>query len=118
MKNEKLINICNIMYLIISDLIVVVVVAKKRKRIDVTVKSLDRNFITPARAIADFVLKSSDLETLLKTKRRSPYDNAPPITVYWRREVEAKALAVWGSKEALEKEVAKRALERRKLGHS
>ena len=53
-------------------------------------ESLDRNFITPTRAMTDFLLKPSELETLPKTKRRSPYEHDPPITVYWRKDVEAK----------------------------
>jgi hypothetical protein len=51
---------------------------------------MERNFITPARAMNEFHLKSSDLETLKKTERRSAYENEPPITVYWLKDVEAK----------------------------
>lgn len=75
--------------------------------------SLERNFITPTRAISDFLLKASDLETLPKIKRRSPYEQEPPITVYWRKDVEAKAIEVWGSKEALITEALKREVERK-----
>ncbi|XP_065159015.1 proton-coupled zinc antiporter SLC30A9, mitochondrial [Atheta coriaria] len=88
--------------------------AKKRKRVDFTASSLERNFITPVRAMSDFLLKPSDLEALPKTKRRSPYESEPPITVYWRKDVEAKALDVWGSKDLLLKEVIKRDIERKK----
>jgi hypothetical protein len=63
---------------------------KKRVRVDLTASSMERNFITPVRAMADFLLKPSDLEGLRKTKRRSPYENEPPITVYWRKDVETK----------------------------
>ncbi|XP_066252899.1 proton-coupled zinc antiporter SLC30A9, mitochondrial [Euwallacea similis] len=87
---------------------------KKRKKVDLTAQSLERNFITPVRAMADFLLKPSDLESLPKTKRRSPYEAEPPITVYWRRDVEAKALEVWGSKENLLKELIKRDIEKKK----
>ncbi|ERL88156.1 zinc transporter 9 [Dendroctonus ponderosae] len=87
---------------------------KKRKKVDLTAQSLERNFITPVRAMSDFLLKPSELESLPKTKRRSPYETEPPITVYWRRDVEAKALEVWGSKEALHKELIKRDIERKK----
>lgn len=80
---------------------------------DLNRSSLERNFITPARAISDFLLKASDLETLPKIKRRSPYEQEPPITVYWRKDVEAKAIEVWGSKEALIKEALKREVERK-----
>lgn len=68
--------------------------------------------------MADFLLKPSDLESLPKTKRRSPYESEPPITVYWRKDVEAKALEIWGSKERLIKEVVKRDIERKKYQQS
>lgn len=79
---------------------------------------MERNFITPVRAMSEFLLKPSDLESLPKTKRRSPYECEPPITVYWRRDVEAKALEVWGSRENLNKELMKREIERRKYQQS
>ncbi|KYN38207.1 Zinc transporter 9 [Trachymyrmex septentrionalis] len=87
--------------------------AKKKVRVDKSTSSLERNFITPVRAMADFLLKPTDLETLPKTKRRSPYELEPPITVYWRKDVEAKALEVWGSREALLKELLKKEVERK-----
>ncbi|XP_011638830.1 zinc transporter 9 isoform X2 [Pogonomyrmex barbatus] len=91
------------------------VMSKKAKKKDKVNKStsLERNFITPVRAMSDFLLKPSDLESLPKTKRRSPYELEPPITVYWRKDVEAKALEVWGSKEALLKELLKKEVERK-----
>lgn len=55
---------------------------------------MERNFITPIRAMNDFFLKSSDLEMLRKTRRRSPYENEPPITVYWLKDVEAKYINI------------------------
>lgn len=85
----------------------------KKKKMDKKVSSLERNFITPVRAMSDFLLKPSDLENLPKTKRRSPYEFEPPITVYWRKDVEAKAIEVWGSREILEKELLKKELERK-----
>ncbi|KAG5861721.1 hypothetical protein JTB14_031809 [Gonioctena quinquepunctata] len=88
-------------------------VQKKRKRMDLSVQSLERNFITPVKAMSDFLLKPSDLESLPKTKRRSPYESEPPITVYWRRDVEAKSLEVWKSHENLQKELFKRDIERK-----
>ncbi|XP_030767481.1 zinc transporter 9 [Sitophilus oryzae] len=87
---------------------------KKRMRLDLSAQSLERNFITPVKAMSDFLLKPSDLESLPKTKRRSPYESEPPITVYWRKDVEAKALEVWGSKEKLQKELIKRDIEKKK----
>lgn len=88
--------------------------AKKRIRVDFSRSSLERNFITPVRAMSDFLLKPSDLEALPKTKRRSPYEQEPPITVYWRKDVEAKAIGVWGSRENLLKECLKREIEKKR----
>uniref|UniRef100_A0A6P7GIG0 Proton-coupled zinc antiporter SLC30A9, mitochondrial n=1 Tax=Diabrotica virgifera virgifera TaxID=50390 RepID=A0A6P7GIG0_DIAVI len=87
---------------------------KKRKRIDLSAQSLERNFITPVKAMSDFLLKPSDLEVLPKTKRRSPYESEPPITVYWRKDVEAKALEIWGTHENLHRELLKRDIEKKK----
>ncbi|XP_050323973.1 zinc transporter 9 [Bactrocera neohumeralis] len=92
----------------------VVVQKPKRVLVDFNRSSLERNFITPARAMSDFLLKASDLESLSKIKRRSPYEQEPPITVYWRKDVEAKAIGVWGSRESLLKEQLKREVERKK----
>lgn len=68
--------------------------------------------------MADFLLKPSDLESLPKTKRRSPYEFEPPITVYWRKDVEAKALEIWASQENLQRERLKREIERKKYQQS
>lgn len=91
---------------------------KKRKRVDLSVSTVQRNFITPVRAMSDFLLKPSDLESLPKTKRRSPYECEPPITVYWRKDVEAKAIEVWGSKENLFKERLMREIEKKRYQQS
>lgn len=87
---------------------------KERPKFDSSHHSLERNFITAVRAMSEFLLKPSDLENLRKTKRRSPFENEPPITVYWRKDVEAKAVEVWGSEEALEEERKKREKEIRR----
>jgi zinc transporter 9 len=87
--------------------------AKKRKRVDFALSSLERNFITANRAMSDFLLKASDLESLPKTKRRSPYEQEQPITVYWRKDVEAKAIEIYGSRENLLKECLKKELEKK-----
>lgn len=92
-------------------------VAPKRPRFDYRV-SLERNFITPARAISDFMLTAADLEKLPRIKRRSPYEQEPAMTVYWRRDVEAKAIEVWGSRENLLRERLKRDLERKQYQQS
>lgn len=68
--------------------------------------------------MSDFLLKPSDLDTLPKTKRRSPYELEPPITVFWRRDVEAKATEVWGSRENLKKELLRKEIEHRRYQQS
>ncbi|XP_031198386.1 zinc transporter 9 [Mastomys coucha] len=67
-------------------------------------KYTKNNFITGVRAINEFCLKSSDLEQLRKIRRRSPHDDTESFTVFLRSDVEAKALEVWGSPEALARE--------------
>ncbi|XP_029416543.1 zinc transporter 9 isoform X3 [Nannospalax galili] len=67
-------------------------------------KYTKNNFITGVRAINEFCLKSSDLEQLRKIRRRSPHDDTDSFTVFLRSDVEAKALEVWGSLEALARE--------------
>ncbi|KAK5864535.1 hypothetical protein PBY51_015772 [Eleginops maclovinus] len=62
------------------------------------------NFITAVRAMNEFCLKPSDLEQLRKIRRRSPHDDTEAFTVFLRSDVEAKALEVWGSHEALARE--------------
>ncbi|KAK1804399.1 hypothetical protein P4O66_020428 [Electrophorus voltai] len=52
----------------------------------------------------EFCLKLSDLEQLRKIRRRSPHDDTEAFTVFLRSDVEAKALDVWGSMEALARE--------------
>jgi len=81
------------------------VVSKKK---DISWKPIDRKFITTMRAMNEYLLKPSDLEGLRKTSRRSPFEDAPPITVYLRKDVEAKAIEAWGSAEALQRELDKR----------
>lgn len=56
--------------------------------------STERNFITALRAMTEFLLTPEDLEGLRKTKRRSPFDNEPRITVYWMKDVENKLVYV------------------------
>lgn len=123
LKRKK---VCNIQFVFcVADTILLIFVLakvqpkkKERKRLDLSQSSMERNFITPVRAMSEFLLKPSDLESLPKTKRRSPYECEPPITVYWRRDVEAKAVEVWGSRDNLEKELRKREIERRKYQQS
>ncbi|KAI7801767.1 proton-coupled zinc antiporter SLC30A9, mitochondrial [Triplophysa rosa] len=67
-------------------------------------KYTQNNFITAVRAMNEFCLKLSDLEQLRKIRRRSPHDDTEAFTVFLRSDVEAKALDVWGSQEALARE--------------
>ncbi|XP_054453398.1 proton-coupled zinc antiporter SLC30A9, mitochondrial isoform X1 [Anoplopoma fimbria] len=67
-------------------------------------KYTQNNFITAVRAMNEFCLKPSDLENLRKIRRRSPHDDTEAFTVFLRSDVEAKALEVWGSQEALARE--------------
>lgn len=77
-------------------------------------KSVDRNYITARRAMTEFMLKSTDLEGLKTIKRRSPFDGEPPIDVYWRKDVVAKAAEVWGSQDDLITQLIMRDIERKK----
>eukprot|EP00088_Acartia_fossae_P060332 TRINITY_DN7222_c0_g1_i1.p1 TRINITY_DN7222_c0_g1~~TRINITY_DN7222_c0_g1_i1.p1 ORF type:complete len:593 (-),score=99.69 TRINITY_DN7222_c0_g1_i1:239-2017(-) len=74
----------------------------------------DRNFITEQRALNEYLLKPEDLRFLRVTIRRSAYDHAPPDKVYWRKDVEARAIARWGSLERveLEREILREANEK------
>ncbi|XP_024139404.1 zinc transporter 9 [Oryzias melastigma] len=67
-------------------------------------KYTQNNFITAVRAMNEFCLKPSDLVQLRKIRRRSPHDDTEAFTVFLRSDVEAKALDVWGSHEALARE--------------
>lgn len=58
--------------------------------------------------MSEYLLKPSDIQDLRKFFRRSPFEDAPPIAVYLRRDIEARALQVWGSFDALERERRKR----------
>lgn len=55
-----------------------------------TLSSTERNFITPVRAMQDFLLKSNELAGLRNTMRRFPHADEPPMSVYWRRDVEQR----------------------------
>lgn len=81
---------------------------EERKKMDFTKTFTERNFITPLRAMNEYLLKPSDLEGLRKIQRRSPFEDNPPIHVYLRRDVEQKSIEIWGSQEALQRELKKR----------
>uniref|UniRef100_UPI00358E7478 proton-coupled zinc antiporter SLC30A9, mitochondrial-like n=1 Tax=Myxine glutinosa TaxID=7769 RepID=UPI00358E7478 len=71
-------------------------------------KYTKNNFITAVRAFNDFCLKPSDLQHLRKILRRSPHDESEGFSVFVRSDVEAKALEVWGSYDALQMEKNRR----------
>ncbi|XP_041705999.2 zinc transporter 9 isoform X2 [Coregonus clupeaformis] len=85
-------------------------VLKKR---DYGSKYTQNNFITAVRAMNEFCLKPSDLVQLRKIRRRSPHDDTEAFTVFLRSDVEVKALDVWGSPEALDRERKLRKVEER-----
>ncbi|KAM4709556.1 proton-coupled zinc antiporter SLC30A9, mitochondrial [Discoglossus pictus] len=86
-----------------NDPIQVKVKAVLKKR-EYGAKYMKNNFITGVRAMNEFCLKPSDLEPLRKIRRRSPHDDTEAFTVYLRSDVEAKAIDVWGSPEAIFRE--------------
>jgi hypothetical protein len=91
---------------------VVKVRTRKSKVTDYAASYTENNFITAIRAMHEYLLKPSDLETLKQYKTRSPYseteDPIRMLTVYRRGDVEKRAYEVWGSPEMLNKEKAKR----------
>jgi len=61
--------------------------------------SYDRNYITETRAVNEYLLKPEDLLGLRVTVRRSAFDSEIPDKVYWRKDVESRAIVKWGSLE-------------------
>jgi len=64
--------------------------------------SYDRNYITEERALNEFLLEVKDLQGLRITVRRSAFENDPPHKVYWRKDIEARAIQRWGSLEKVQ----------------
>lgn len=77
-------------------------------KLDLSKATTERNFLTPVRAMNEYLLKPDDLVGMRRFTRRSPYENEPPISVFLRRDVEGKALEVWGTWESLRRELKKR----------
>lgn len=67
-----------------------------------TKNTYDRNYITEDRALNEFLLEIIDLQGLRVTVRRSAHETDPPHKVYWRKDVEARAVLRWGSLEKLQ----------------
>ncbi|GAB6027298.1 hypothetical protein CHUAL_001581 [Chamberlinius hualienensis] len=104
--------------LTLKEAVIKVAPKRTRAKFDVNQKSTDRNFITALRAMNEYLLKPSDLEALRKIYRRSPYDNKPPMTVFLRKDVETRSMEVWGSEEALQRELKKKAEQEQKRRES
>ncbi|XP_078369120.1 proton-coupled zinc antiporter SLC30A9, mitochondrial-like isoform X1 [Oculina patagonica] len=70
-------------------------------------KYYQNTFISATRAMSDYLLKPSDLEGLKTTAVRSAYSDAqqPPDVCYLKSDVETRAYEVWGSSEALSREI-------------
>lgn len=85
----------------------VIVVKEAGMEHDLHVGHYERNFITATRAMQDFLLKPEHLVSLRVTTRRSPNEKAPSVKVYWRKDIEAKSIQIWGSLEAMEGEKEK-----------
>ncbi|XP_067944192.1 proton-coupled zinc antiporter SLC30A9, mitochondrial-like [Watersipora subatra] len=64
-------------------------------------------FITPLRAMREYLLTPGELSSLWSTTKRSPYEKSHPITLYLRRDVEKRAKEKYGSLEVLEQEKEK-----------
>ena len=50
----------------------------------------------------EFLLSIVDLQGLRVTVRRSANENDPPHKVYWRKDVEERAVVRWGSLEKVQ----------------
>ncbi|KAJ7379538.1 hypothetical protein OS493_015330 [Desmophyllum pertusum] len=70
-------------------------------------KYYQNTFISATRAMSDYLLKPSDLEGLKTTAVRSAYSDPqqPPDVCYLKSDVETRAYEVWGSPEALSREI-------------
>jgi len=81
-----------------------------RKKIDYSQSYTLNNFLTTSRACNEYLLKPTDLTNLKQHHRRNPFDEYGAfenINVYLKRDVEERALQVWGSLENIAKEKEK-----------
>ncbi|OQV20539.1 Zinc transporter 9 [Hypsibius exemplaris] len=81
---------------------------KRRLPIDYSQEYTDNVYIPAVRAMNDYLLKPTDLDKLRKTTKRSPVTDSPPLTVFLKKDVEQRAIEVWGSMDALQRERKKR----------
>lgn len=82
----------------------------KRAKIDWSAVYYDNTYVTPIRALNEYMLISADLETLPKYTRRSPFVGVGNMSVYLKTDIEQKAYEVWGGREEFLKEKEKRRL--------
>jgi len=82
-----------------------------------TTTSYDRNYITERRARQEFLLEARDMEGLRITHRRSARDDGETHKVYWRKDIEDRAVKKWGTLEKvhLEREVREEEVAQEKL---
>lgn len=77
--------------------------------IDYNIQYTRNTFISPSRAISDYLLSVSDLDGLRKSFMRNAYSSdIAPNYCYLKSDIEKRAMEVWGSMEAMERERRKR----------
>jgi zinc transporter 9 len=81
---------------------------KTRKKTDFTESYTANIYIPYARAMNEYLLESSELDSLPKFIRRSPYPERDNITVFRRRDVELCAIGKWGKLENIQLEKEQR----------
>lgn len=74
----------------------------KRPKTDFSQTYTANIYIPLSRAMNEYMLESSELDSLQSFPRRSPYPEKEKITVYRRRDLEQRAIAKWGSLENLQ----------------
>ncbi|KAK2163153.1 hypothetical protein LSH36_84g00079 [Paralvinella palmiformis] len=95
---------------VIDTIVKVQPTLKMRHKIDISQSYYDNIYVTPLRAMKEYLLESSDLYDLPRIRRRSPYPERGAITVYLQKDVERIALNKWGSLEKLMAEKKRREL--------
>lgn len=74
----------------------------KRPKTDFSQTYTANIHIPESRAMNEYLLESSELDSLPSFPRRSPYPEKEKITVYRRRDLEQRAITKWGSLENLQ----------------
>ncbi|CAL8082360.1 unnamed protein product [Orchesella dallaii] len=68
------------------------------------VTAMERKFVTQVRAIKEYLLTVDELQGLQKHMKRSPHSNQNVMFMYWRWEVEMKAIKKFGTLKNLQEE--------------